>query len=162
MAPAHLVSCSSCRDTFLRSLAATQWEKKRRSKNLGRAGAPSSDDVITPSPRPEEEGGGGGGGGGAAEQPSGQSQEKLVFSNRMKVKCLSVRQKKETSCFFLLTFADSTSGSLDANGHSDSQNDPGERLLLPTIPCSLSLLSVCSSALFRIHEFFFSSFLIVS
>ncbi|XP_061592280.1 FH1/FH2 domain-containing protein 1 isoform X2 [Cololabis saira] len=45
--------------TFLRSLAATQWEKKRRSKNLSQSRLSSSDDVITPSPQPAAEPGGG-------------------------------------------------------------------------------------------------------
>ncbi|KAM8761758.1 FH1/FH2 domain-containing protein 1 isoform 3-T3 [Acanthopagrus schlegelii] len=43
-------------DTFLRSLAATQWEKKRRSKHLSQSRLSSSDDVITPSLQPAEEG----------------------------------------------------------------------------------------------------------
>ncbi|XP_073320910.1 FH1/FH2 domain-containing protein 1 isoform X3 [Pagrus major] len=43
-------------DTFLRSLAATQWEKKRRSKHLSQSRLSSSDDVITPSLPPAEEG----------------------------------------------------------------------------------------------------------
>ncbi|XP_070777919.1 FH1/FH2 domain-containing protein 1 isoform X2 [Enoplosus armatus] len=38
-------------DTFLRSLAAAQWEKKRRSKHLGQ-----SDDVLTPSLQSADEG----------------------------------------------------------------------------------------------------------
>ncbi|XP_070712606.1 FH1/FH2 domain-containing protein 1 [Pempheris klunzingeri] len=46
-------------DTFLRSLAATQREKKRRSKHLSQS---TSDDVITTSLQPAEEGGGDGGG----------------------------------------------------------------------------------------------------
>ncbi|XP_060906645.1 FH1/FH2 domain-containing protein 1 isoform X2 [Labrus mixtus] len=41
-------------DTFLRSLAATQWEKKRRSKHLSQSRQSTSDDVITPSPQPVE------------------------------------------------------------------------------------------------------------
>ncbi|XP_062247527.1 FH1/FH2 domain-containing protein 1 isoform X2 [Platichthys flesus] len=46
---------------FLRSLAATQWEKKRRSKHLSQSRLSSSDDIITPSfPPAEEEGQGGG------------------------------------------------------------------------------------------------------
>lgn len=62
LAPSHLVSCFhptpplSCRDTFLRSLAATQWEKKRRSKHLSQSRLSSSDDVITPSLQPAGEG----------------------------------------------------------------------------------------------------------
>ncbi|XP_027137007.1 FH1/FH2 domain-containing protein 3 isoform X3 [Larimichthys crocea] len=48
-------------DAFLRSLAVTQWEKKRRSKHLSQSRLSSSDDVITPSLQPAEEGGGGGG-----------------------------------------------------------------------------------------------------
>uniref|UniRef100_A0A8P4G6F9 Formin homology 2 domain containing 1 n=1 Tax=Dicentrarchus labrax TaxID=13489 RepID=A0A8P4G6F9_DICLA len=49
---------TSFKDTFLRSLAATQWEKKRRSKNLSQARLSSSDDVVTPSLQPAEEGSG--------------------------------------------------------------------------------------------------------
>lgn len=45
-----------CRGTFLRSLAATQWDKKRRSQHLSEARQSSSDDVITSSPQPAEEG----------------------------------------------------------------------------------------------------------
>ncbi|XP_071345997.1 FH1/FH2 domain-containing protein 1 isoform X2 [Trachinotus anak] len=41
--------------TFLRSLAATQWEKKRRSKHLSQSRLSPSDDVITPSPQPAAE-----------------------------------------------------------------------------------------------------------
>ncbi|XP_037619125.1 FH1/FH2 domain-containing protein 3 isoform X1 [Sebastes umbrosus] len=48
-------------DTFLRSLAATQWEKKRRSKQLSQSRLSSSDDVITPSLQPADEGEGEGG-----------------------------------------------------------------------------------------------------
>ncbi|XP_036950164.1 FH1/FH2 domain-containing protein 1 isoform X7 [Acanthopagrus latus] len=47
---------TSFKDTFLRSLAATQWEKKRRSKHLSQSRLSSSDDVITPSLQPAEEG----------------------------------------------------------------------------------------------------------
>ncbi|XP_074523185.1 FH1/FH2 domain-containing protein 1 isoform X2 [Halichoeres trimaculatus] len=72
---------TSFKDTFLRSLAATQWEKKRRSKHLARQS--TSDDVITPNLKPAEEPG---------------REEAL------------------------------TSGSLDANGHSDSQNDPASSI----------------------------------
>ncbi|KAG7239585.1 hypothetical protein INR49_028737 [Caranx melampygus] len=43
---------------FLRSLAATQWEKKRRSKHLNQARLSSCDDVITPGPQPAAEEGG--------------------------------------------------------------------------------------------------------
>lgn len=64
----HLVSCPApCRDTFLRSLAATQWEKKRRSKHLSQSRLSSSDDVITPSLQPAEEGSSV-----PAEEPSGE------------------------------------------------------------------------------------------
>ncbi|XP_054869460.1 FH1/FH2 domain-containing protein 1 isoform X5 [Amphiprion ocellaris] len=42
-------------DTFLRSLAATQWEKKRKSKHLGQSRLSTADDVITPKPQPTEE-----------------------------------------------------------------------------------------------------------
>uniref|UniRef100_A0A665WVS8 Formin homology 2 domain containing 1 n=1 Tax=Echeneis naucrates TaxID=173247 RepID=A0A665WVS8_ECHNA len=45
------------RGTFLRSLAATQWEK-RRSKQLSQSRLSSSDDIITPSPQPAVEEGG--------------------------------------------------------------------------------------------------------
>ncbi|XP_056231022.1 FH1/FH2 domain-containing protein 1 isoform X2 [Seriola aureovittata] len=44
--------------TFLRSLAATQWEKKRRSKHLSQSRLSSSDDIIAPSPQPAPEEGG--------------------------------------------------------------------------------------------------------
>ncbi|XP_059210690.1 FH1/FH2 domain-containing protein 1 isoform X2 [Centropristis striata] len=43
-------------DTFLRSLAATQWEKKRRSKDLSKARLSLSDDVMTPNLQPAEQG----------------------------------------------------------------------------------------------------------
>lgn len=57
-----------CRDTFLRSLAVTQWEKKRRSKHLSQAKHSSPDDVITPSQQPAKE-----------EEPAGWRElEKLV------------------------------------------------------------------------------------
>ncbi|CAK6984693.1 FH1/FH2 domain-containing protein 1-like isoform X4, partial [Scomber scombrus] len=56
---------TSFKDTFLRSLAAQQWEKKRRSKNLGQSKLPS-DDVITSTPQHAESGGGGSA---AAERP---------------------------------------------------------------------------------------------
>nr|XP_057944362.1 FH1/FH2 domain-containing protein 1 [Doryrhamphus excisus] len=46
-------------DNFLRSLAATQWEKKRRSKHLSPSKLSSSDDVITPNPQPVEDSDGG-------------------------------------------------------------------------------------------------------
>ena len=46
------------RGTFLRNLAATQWEK-RRSKHLSQPRLSSSDDVMTPSPQPAAESGGG-------------------------------------------------------------------------------------------------------
>ncbi|XP_054626553.1 FH1/FH2 domain-containing protein 1 isoform X2 [Dunckerocampus dactyliophorus] len=49
-------------DNFLRSLAATQLEKKRRSKHLSRSKLSSSDDVITLNPQPVEHSGGGDGG----------------------------------------------------------------------------------------------------
>ncbi|XP_044214509.1 FH1/FH2 domain-containing protein 3-like isoform X2 [Thunnus albacares] len=58
-------------DNFLRSLAAQQWEKKRRSKNLGQPKLSSADDVITPIPQPAEGRGGGGGGGGDGGVPAG-------------------------------------------------------------------------------------------
>ncbi|XP_047187507.1 FH1/FH2 domain-containing protein 1 isoform X3 [Scophthalmus maximus] len=45
---------------FLRSLAATQWEKKRRSKHLSQARLSSSDDIIIPGPGPTAEEAGGG------------------------------------------------------------------------------------------------------
>ncbi|XP_078101316.1 FH1/FH2 domain-containing protein 3 isoform X2 [Sander vitreus] len=45
---------TSFKDTFLRSLAATQWDK-RRSKHLGQNRLSSADDVITPSPQPTDE-----------------------------------------------------------------------------------------------------------
>ncbi|XP_051795720.1 FH1/FH2 domain-containing protein 1 isoform X2 [Acanthochromis polyacanthus] len=45
--------------TFLRSLAATQWEKKRKSKHLSQSQLSTADDVISPSPQPTEEEGGG-------------------------------------------------------------------------------------------------------
>ncbi|XP_068446833.1 FH1/FH2 domain-containing protein 1 [Clinocottus analis] len=48
---------TSFKDTFLRSLAATQWEKKRRSKRLSQARLSSCDDIISPSLQPAEEGG---------------------------------------------------------------------------------------------------------
>lgn len=41
---------ASFKDHFLRNLAATQWDKKRRSKQLS-----SADDIITPSPQPTED-----------------------------------------------------------------------------------------------------------
>ncbi|XP_069386795.1 FH1/FH2 domain-containing protein 1 isoform X3 [Paralichthys olivaceus] len=44
---------------FLRSLAATQWEKKRRSKQFSQSRLSSSDDVITPSFQPAADEGGG-------------------------------------------------------------------------------------------------------
>ncbi|XP_062274412.1 FH1/FH2 domain-containing protein 3 isoform X2 [Scomber scombrus] len=56
---------TSFKDTFLRSLAAQQWEKKRRSKNLSQSKLPS-DDVITSPPQHAESGGGGSA---AAERP---------------------------------------------------------------------------------------------
>ncbi|KAM7424794.1 hypothetical protein PAMA_000921 [Pampus argenteus] len=57
---------TSFKDTFLRSLAAQQWEKKRRSKNLSQS--KPSDDVITPIPAPAE-GGVGASGPAAGEHP---------------------------------------------------------------------------------------------
>ncbi|KAK1874883.1 FH1/FH2 domain containing protein 3 [Dissostichus eleginoides] len=67
-------------DGFLRSLVATQWEKKRRSKNLSKLSC--SDDVITPSLQPNDEG------------------------------------SKNTP---------SSPQASDSNGHSDPQEDPGQR-----------------------------------
>ncbi|XP_040920553.1 FH1/FH2 domain-containing protein 1 isoform X2 [Toxotes jaculatrix] len=45
--------------TFLRSLAATQWDKRKRSIHLNQSRLSPSDDIITPSPHPtsEEHGG---------------------------------------------------------------------------------------------------------
>lgn len=51
----HPVSCFLCRDTFLRNLAATQWEKRRRSKHQDTPS--SSDDINTPHPQPAEDNG---------------------------------------------------------------------------------------------------------
>lgn len=45
-----------CRGTFLRSLVATERDKKRRSQHLSEARQSSSDDVITSSPQPAEDG----------------------------------------------------------------------------------------------------------
>ncbi|XP_026234885.1 FH1/FH2 domain-containing protein 1 isoform X3 [Anabas testudineus] len=45
-------------DTFLHRLAATQWEKKRRSKQLSQPRLSTSDDIITLSPQPAVEEGG--------------------------------------------------------------------------------------------------------
>ncbi|XP_077376555.1 FH1/FH2 domain-containing protein 1 isoform X4 [Festucalex cinctus] len=42
-------------DTFLRSLVASQWEKKRRSQHLSRSKLSSSDDVITQGPAANED-----------------------------------------------------------------------------------------------------------
>nr|XP_043887030.1 FH1/FH2 domain-containing protein 3-like isoform X5 [Solea senegalensis] len=47
---------ASSPDTFLRSLAATQWEKKRRSKHFSQSRLSSSDDIISPQPTAEEGG----------------------------------------------------------------------------------------------------------
>lgn len=47
----------SRRDTFLRSLAAAQWDKKRRSKHQSEARQSLSDDVRTQDPPPAEESG---------------------------------------------------------------------------------------------------------
>ncbi|KAG7483090.1 FH1/FH2 domain-containing protein 1-like isoform X2 [Solea senegalensis] len=47
---------TSFKDTFLRSLAATQWEKKRRSKHFSQSRLSSSDDIISPQPTAEEGG----------------------------------------------------------------------------------------------------------
>ncbi|XP_028256953.1 FH1/FH2 domain-containing protein 1-like isoform X1 [Parambassis ranga] len=55
------------KDAFLRSLAATQWEKRRRSKHLSQSRLSSSDDVITPSPAAEQ------GSSAAAESQPGSS-----------------------------------------------------------------------------------------
>ncbi|KAM7015937.1 FH1/FH2 domain-containing protein 1 isoform 2-T2 [Tautogolabrus adspersus] len=56
--PVKTETKTSFKDTFLRSLAATQWEKKRRSKHLSQSRQSTSDDVITPSPQPAEGRGG--------------------------------------------------------------------------------------------------------
>lgn len=45
-----------CRDTFLRSLAAAQWDKKRKSKHLSEAKQPLSDGITTQEVPPAEEG----------------------------------------------------------------------------------------------------------
>ncbi|XP_028256959.1 FH1/FH2 domain-containing protein 3-like isoform X6 [Parambassis ranga] len=58
---------TSLKDAFLRSLAATQWEKRRRSKHLSQSRLSSSDDVITPSPAAEQ------GSSAAAESQPGSS-----------------------------------------------------------------------------------------
>ncbi|XP_058485085.1 FH1/FH2 domain-containing protein 1 isoform X5 [Solea solea] len=47
---------TSSPDTFLRSLAATQWEKKRRSKHFSQSRLSSSDDISSPQPTAEEGG----------------------------------------------------------------------------------------------------------
>ncbi|XP_058485083.1 FH1/FH2 domain-containing protein 1 isoform X3 [Solea solea] len=47
---------TSFKDTFLRSLAATQWEKKRRSKHFSQSRLSSSDDISSPQPTAEEGG----------------------------------------------------------------------------------------------------------
>ncbi|XP_075939274.1 FH1/FH2 domain-containing protein 1 [Anarhichas minor] len=78
---------TSFKDTFLRSLAATQWEKKRISKHLSQSRLSLSDDIITPTLQSAEEG---------SSDPS----EEL-----------------------------STSGSLDTNRHSESQNAPASSTL---------------------------------
>lgn len=53
-----LIRClRPCRDTFLRSLAAAQWDKKRRSKPLSGTRASLSDDVKGPDTPPAEGGG---------------------------------------------------------------------------------------------------------
>ncbi|XP_031697122.1 uncharacterized protein LOC116379322 [Anarrhichthys ocellatus] len=75
------------RDTFLHSLAVTQWEKKRISKHLSQSRLSLSDDIITPTLQSAEEG---------SSDPS----EEL-----------------------------STSGSLDTNRHSESQNAPASSTL---------------------------------
>ncbi|CAB1454808.1 unnamed protein product [Pleuronectes platessa] len=79
---------SGFKGNFLRSLAATQWEKKRRSKHLSQSRLSSSDDIITPSFRP------------AAGRRRGEGPQ-------------------------------SPSSSSDANGHSDSQNDPDASVQRP-------------------------------
>uniref|UniRef100_H3C7S3 Formin homology 2 domain containing 1 n=2 Tax=Tetraodon nigroviridis TaxID=99883 RepID=H3C7S3_TETNG len=49
--------CGPCRDTFLRSLAAAQWDKKRRSKHLSETRESLSDDIRGPDTPPAEGGG---------------------------------------------------------------------------------------------------------
>lgn len=51
--PCH---CPPHRDTFLRSLAAAQWDKKRKSKHLSEAKQPLSDEIRTQDLPPAEEG----------------------------------------------------------------------------------------------------------
>ncbi|XP_030017953.1 FH1/FH2 domain-containing protein 1 isoform X2 [Sphaeramia orbicularis] len=46
---------TSFKDHFLRNLAATQWEKRRRSKHQNLPRVSSSDDVIAPSPQPVDD-----------------------------------------------------------------------------------------------------------
>ncbi|KAM9860786.1 FH1/FH2 domain-containing protein 1 [Aulostomus maculatus] len=64
---------SSFKDTFLRSLAATQWEKKKRSKHLSKSRPFPSDDVVTPTPQLVEEGSGSSYLGGGELPPPGLS-----------------------------------------------------------------------------------------
>lgn len=51
VSPVPPSSLLSHRGNFLRNLAATQWEKKRRSKHLSQSRLSSSDDLITPGPQ---------------------------------------------------------------------------------------------------------------
>lgn len=44
-----------CRDTFLRSLAAAQWDKKRKSKHFSETKQPLSDEIRTQDVPPAEE-----------------------------------------------------------------------------------------------------------
>ncbi|XP_039867413.1 FH1/FH2 domain-containing protein 1 isoform X8 [Simochromis diagramma] len=72
------------KDTFLRILAAQQWQRKRKTKDLSEIKLPSLDDAVTSTLEGTADEG-------AAEVPSRH---------------------------------DSTSSSLETNGHSDSQDDP--------------------------------------
>ncbi|XP_063336614.1 FH1/FH2 domain-containing protein 1 isoform X2 [Pelmatolapia mariae] len=75
---------TKAKGTFLRNLAAQQWQRKRRTKDLSEIKLPSLDDAVTPTLEGTADEG-------AAEVPSRH---------------------------------DSTSSSLETNGHSDSQDDP--------------------------------------
>ena len=52
--PPHTHTHKPHRGNFLRTLAATQWEKKRRSKHL-QSRLSASDDITSPSPQPVAE-----------------------------------------------------------------------------------------------------------
>lgn len=128
---------TSFKDNFLRSLAATQWEKRRKSKNR-RSRLSTGDDLITASPQPTEETSGGKTEDRTPQSPTSrvpdtnghtESQNDTAGSSQRQCSTLSDDKK-----FVLnMLYSKSSSGSLSPTEPSAEEGQPAERVRRPLV-----------------------------